>query len=427
MVINALDSMISAPFGLVYMAILSDGWRFSKKTMRVLAPLFILCLFCVDILVFGQIGVTIEGRALISILNIIACGIFYIIVYKHLDGRLVFIFFSACLFIFISDTISDCVFYYTDIIHLCIKTIVFLIIGVLLHKVFRRPFIEVFIEIKREWLWFTIVPISLSFTFALIIMIRGPLYQHPELQPQAIFMCITVFCIYAAFYMFFKRLKDHYRMEGNYHLLQVQVSSLKNHADTLSAMDSQLKMYRHDIRHYINVINTCVEKQDWNSVTQVLESMSKSLNSYNDSEKLRIYSGDPIIDATLSFFFEQTKVKNIEFNVYLENVPAKVADVTEFSVMLSNALENAYNACIQIPEGQKRIINVHGRCEKSQYLLEVANTYTGTIKLDSRGMPITVQEGHGYGTQSIESFVQRYKGYLSFDTTDGWFRMRVIL
>lgn len=427
MVINALDTMISAPFGLIYMIILSDGWRFSEKTMRILAPLFTLCLFLMDAFIFSQTGVTIEARALISILNIISCGIFYLIVYKYLDGRLIFIFFSACLFIFISDTISDCVFYYTDIIHLCIKTFVFLVIGILLYKVFRNPFLEVFLEIKREWWWLTIVPLSLSFTFALIIMAPGPLYQNPELQPLAILMCISIFCVYTAFYMFFKKLDEHYRMEGNYHLLQVQVSSLKNHADMFSTMDGQLKLYRHDMRHYIKVIHACVESQNWDSVNQVLESMNRSLNGYGDSGELKVYSGDPIIDATLSFFSERAKDENIEFHVYLDNVKNKEIDITEFSVMLSNAIENAYNACIKMPEEEKRIINVKGLCEKAQYLLEITNTYDGTAEFDSKGMPVTSREGHGYGTRSIESFVQRCKGYLSFDVRDGWFRMRMIL
>lgn len=427
MVINALDSMISAPFGLIYMIILSAEWRFSKKTMRILTPLFILCLFVADIAIFRETGVTIDSRGLIAILNIISCGIFYLIVYKYLDGRLVFTFFSACLFIFISDTISDCVFYYTDIIHLCIKIFAFLVIGILLYKIFRKPFLEVFVEIKREWWWFTIVPLSLSFTFAMIIMVNAPLYQHPELQPQAILMCISVFCVYTAFYMFFKKLKDHYRMEGDYHLLQVQVSSLKNHTDTLNAMDSQLKMYRHDMRHYINVINTCMENYDWDSVSQVLESMNGSLNHYDNNETLKIYSGEPIIDAALAFFSDRARDKKIEFQVNLRDVPAQTVDITEFSVMLSNAIENAYNACIQIPEGQKRIIKVRGRCEKSQYFLEVANTYSDTVEFDREGLPVTDREGHGYGTRSIESFVKRSQGYLSFDTAEGWFRMRLIL
>lgn len=427
MIINALDTMISAPFGLIYMIILSDGWRFSIKTMKILAPLFVVCLFIVDALIFWQTGVTIDGRALISILNIIACGIFYLVTYKCLDGRLVFIFFSACLFIFISDTISDCVFYYTDIIHLSIKTFVFLVIGILLYKIFRKPFLEVFLKIKREWWWFAIIPLSLSFTFACIIMAPGPLYQHPELQPQAILMCISILCIYIAFYMVFKKLDNHYRMEGNYHLLQVQVSSLKNHADMLSNMDGQLKLYRHDMRHYMNVINTCVESHDWNSVNQVLESMDRSLSNYEGGGELKIYCGEPIIDATLSFFSERTKDENIEFNVYLDDMSLEDIDITEFSVMLSNAIENAYNACIQMQKGEKRIINVKGICKKAQYLLEITNTYTGTVEFDGKGMPEAVREGHGYGTRSIESFVRRYKGYLSFDAVDGWFRMRVIL
>lgn len=48
MMFDALDSIISAPLAFIYMSILSSEWRFSKKTMRILLPLFIVSLFLID-------------------------------------------------------------------------------------------------------------------------------------------------------------------------------------------------------------------------------------------------------------------------------------------------------------------------------------------------------------------------------------------
>lgn len=427
MVLNAIESMLSSPLGLIYMIILSDGWRFSRKTMQIVTPFFVIFLFALNAAIFWKTGITEASRSTISILNIILCGIFYCSVYKHFDGRLSFNFFSACLFIFIGDTISDSILYSTAKIHIVIKLLVFLLIALLLYLFFRKPFLEVFREIRHEWWWLMTVPMSLSFTFAMIIMAPGPLYQHPELQPQALLMCVSIVCVYVAFYVVFRSVRDRSRIEKNYQILQMQASFLKKHTDTLQVMDEQVKMHRHDMRHYANLINGCLESQDWKSMKQVLDAMNSNIeDSYRDGQ-MQIYTGESIIDGVLSFFAEMAKKDHVQFAVHLEVPPESKSDLTEFSVMLSNAIENAWNACKSMPEGMERIIRVTGRRQHGHYLLEITNTYSGEVIFDADGHPTTCREGHGYGTQSIVDFASRCHGVLKFSADNGWFLLQLML
>ncbi|WP_195267328.1 GHKL domain-containing protein [Eubacterium sp. 1001713B170207_170306_E7] len=425
--IAVMESMVSSPLGLIYISILSDGWRFSKKVTRWLVLFFIALLFLADILIVFNVETTQSAKSSISIFNIIACGLFYFLIYRHLGGRMLFNFFSACLFIFISDTLSDSVFYSTAQIHVLIKLFVFLFIALLLYLFFRKPFLEVFRAIRGEWWWLMTIPVSLSFVFAMIIMLPGPLYQHPEMQPQALFMCVAVVCVYVAFYIVFRNMNRRNQIEKSYELLQMQMSFIEKHTATLQKMDEQVRMYRHDMRHYAQLINTCVTNRDWSSIQKVVDSMDTGLNATQNSGQLQIYTGEMIVDGVLSFFTEKLEKEQIDYTILLETPSEKRIDITEFSVMLSNAIENAWNACRAMDTGVQKSIRITGRQQHSQYFLEIDNTCANDVVFDGDGMPAGSKKGHGYGTQSIADFASRYHGFLKFTCADNCFRMRLIL
>lgn len=426
-VIAVMESMVSSPLGLIYMSILSDGWRFTKKATRWLVLLFILFLLLADMLIVFSAETIQSAKSSISVFNIIFCGLFYFLIYRRFDGRMLFNFFSACLFIFISDTLSDTIFYSTSQIHILIKLLVFLFTALLLYLFFRKPFLEVFRDIRSEWWWLMIVPISFSFVFAMIIMVPGPLYQHPEMQPQALLMCIAVVCAYIAFYIVFKGIKDRCQIEKSYALLQMQTSFIKKHTATLQEMDEQIKMYRHDMRHYAQLVNTCIINKDWHSIKKVADSMDRRLDTSQNSGQLQSYTGELIVDGVLSFFAEKMEREKIDLTILLETPSEEQVDITEFSVMLSNAIENAWNACKAMAANTKKIIRITGTHQNSQYFLAIDNTCGNEVAFDTDGKPVSSEKGHGYGVQSISDFASRYRGYLQFSCKNGWFHMQMIL
>ena len=60
-------------------------------------------------------------------------------------------------------------------------------------------------------------------------------------------------------------------------------------------------------------------------------------------------------------------------------------------------------------------------------MLEISNPCNGEITFDTQGLPISHQEGHGLGVQSICAFCRKNKAVCQFELTNGWFQLRLIL
>ena len=60
-------------------------------------------------------------------------------------------------------------------------------------------------------------------------------------------------------------------------------------------------------------------------------------------------------------------------------------------------------------------------------MLEISNPCAGDISFDGSGFPVTRQEGHGLGVQSISAFCKKNGAVCQFDLADSWFRFRLIL
>ena len=192
MIIDAFESMMSAPMGLLYMGILSsDGKRFSRKQSNWMTVILIGCLLMIDMVIVAKIGISAESKAKISVINIITASIFYMGLHKfRMDGKTLFSMLSAYLFIFIGDTLSD-IYYGSAWVHFCVKIIIFLLIIVLVQNFFKKPFKEVFDDIHYGW-WLVLMAFAMNGAFLAIIIFPGPLYMNPEMKLPA-FLCVWLY------------------------------------------------------------------------------------------------------------------------------------------------------------------------------------------------------------------------------------------
>ncbi|HEY5585752.1 MAG TPA: ATP-binding protein [Ruminiclostridium sp.] len=98
----------------------------------------------------------------------------------------------------------------------------------------------------------------------------------------------------------------------------------------------------------------------------------------------------------------------------------------DLCVILSNAIENAVNACKRIPIANDRIIRIICKTKNDKLFIQIANSYEGTI-IFVDDMPISIEENHGLGTKSIAAVAQKYGGVYSFTTEDEVFKTSIIL
>ncbi len=99
-------------------------------------------------------------------------------------------------------------------------------------------------------------------------------------------------------------------------------------------------------------------------------------------------------------------------------------DIMDFTAVMANALDNAVSACSKVTEKEKRL-RVR-TAETNQYIIEIANSYSGNVVFDEEGLPVSPKNGHGIRTRSISEFAKKNNAVLDYDVTEDWFKLRIV-
>lgn len=424
---SALSSIITGPLSFLFVVILTLEWRFSPRTMRILIPAFIVLLSVGSAVYFVVLGVNKDTKLHTAVFAILSFITFNLLFSRYPLLQILSTYTTACIFTFISDTVCGILVPEPGLCHVLAKAVSFLSIAAFLTCFYRSPLLKVQSELQRKkWLWMMVFPVLMCFIFFYVVQMQGPLYEDPAFRPVVLALCFCVVSVYISFYFVLCSLQKQYQMEAETTVLQVHLASLKKHAETMKAMSGQIHLIRHDLRHYVHMQSICLEHGDMAGMREALSSLSQHINDSLESHLLRQYTGQPLIDAVLSYYADCAETAAIDFQVKL-SLPEAFGDTSELAVMLSNAVENAYNACQRDDSEKKRKIRITGGVEARQFFLEVSNTYSGQLYFDSKGRPSTPRAGHGYGTKSIASYAKKHHGQLYYKAEEGWFHLRFMM
>ena len=133
----------------------------------------------------------------------------------------------------------------------------------------------------------------------------------------------------------------------------------------------------------------------------------------------------PVLDAVLSSYFDQAQRQSIRVDARISLPERLPVDEGELAIVFANALENAIHACMALPPEQREL---HFQAIGHPGLMfELTNPCRGPVRFSDQGLPLPDREGHGFGTQSIASFCEKYGALCAYEAKDGWFSLRVIL
>ncbi len=129
-----------------------------------------------------------------------------------------------------------------------------------------------------------------------------------------------------------------------------------------------------------------------------------------------IKSGSPTIDTTLNSCLYTARDQNTQLHIDLkmkEEIPINPIDLT---TILSNLLNNALEACIKLPEGDRQIW-FYLKHERGVLNVRVKNTYNPDAVDIQDGKAHTTKEdksAHGIGLKRIQQTVEKYNGTFSY-------------
>ena len=257
------------------------------------------------------------------------------------------------------------------------------------------------------------------FSFAVITDCHYPRnmgkLSQTEFLPLLLCLAFLLFCM--VYYREYEQKTDAERKEQ---VVQLVVEQQAKHIENVKQLEEHIRVVRHDMRHFLGRLALCVNAND----TEKAKEMLSNYITHIDGTQLTRYCGCDTVNYVLSAFAEQCEKEGIVLHcdIALEEV---AQNELLFCSILQNALENAHNAQLNLPQ-EKRTIHLLLKCMDEKLLLSVKNP-TLEVPTFVDGLPVSKRPDHGYGTRSIRYLSERLGGSCQFSCHDGLFVVRVVL
>ncbi|HCC37601.1 MAG TPA: hypothetical protein DEQ14_08285 [Treponema sp.] len=209
----------------------------------------------------------------------------------------------------------------------------------------------------------------------------------------------------------------------NAEALLLQMNAMREQTDTEKKYRDDMMILHHDVSHEMGIIMELFRTGKAPEAENVYAGWQKSLSE----SAPEIICAEPVLNAVFSRFKRRAEEHNIRLYIN-SNIPGAIPiDTIKFSVMVSNALQNALAATDKVPEQDKRTIRVKLLQSGTQTGLEITNPVSAPVTFDGRGLPVTHNSGHGIGTRSIAAFAKDNGYLLDFSYLEGKFTMRLVM
>lgn len=172
----------------------------------------------------------------------------------------------------------------------------------------------------------------------------------------------------------------------------------------------------HEFQAQLDVLGQLMQEQDYAAAQEYLQAVS----GRQARRLVLVDCRHPVLNALFNVKAGAAESRGVEVRFEVNDLSELPFDPADLTVLLSNLLDNAVEACEKAP--QPRIIEVRALKEKS-FFFSVRNT----------SLPVTIRDGqisttkphpelHGFGLPNVKAMVQKYKGDCAMQYGDGWFQ-----
>ena len=135
-------------------------------------------------------------------------------------------------------------------------------------------------------------------------------------------------------------------------LLTTAATQAQKEISQLSAFQQQAAIYRHDLRHHMNFIQSCLDQNNPKEATSYIHEICTNLEH---SSVIR-YCVNESVNLIVSSYANQAAVNHIPMQISITATEFSRFQITDLCSLFANALENALHACQQMnPQSQRYI------------------------------------------------------------------------
>ena len=246
--------------------------------------------------------------------------------------------------------------------------------------------------------WVISILLGLVFTWQCLVM--G--YEwHP------LFLAVLIGLLYTNIIMiyFTNKTSEQAQLKKDFEIAEHHYAMQQEYYDQLRVQQEETRALWHDISKYLRASQ--VENSDaaLQEVQQMLDSISQVVDVNNR-----------VVSVILNEYFQTAKDAGVSIELDVMVPTELFVTAADLYVLLGNTLDNAIEACMELPKEQRRI-SLKLKKHNSMLYYEISNPY------DEKHLHRVRGNYHGFGLKNVAKCVEKYRGKLDVSKANGVFRV----
>ena len=189
--------------------------------------------------------------------------------------------------------------------------------------------------------------------------------------------------------------------------------------------DEEFRKSRHDFKNHVIVLNAMLEQGEYEKAKNYFSTVSEELTG----RKNTFSTGNSVVDSLLNIKVVSAALQNTEI-LFDGAIPEHGIEPKDMCICFGNLLDNAIEACANLPEGTERKISIRAVTKNNILILSFMNPVSSTKKLSGGELPKTTKKDvkvHGIGLKNVRDTAKKYNGSLYLSIEQGQFTAELLM
>ena len=395
--------------------------KYSKKKTLVLTGIFMGPLVFLNV-----IGLTILGNEKMGQMFVLTCTIpslfFFYLISKDQKWRFLFTFCLADTVAYWVMIVTNLLDYYLGkeqcVLMLISRLLLFPLIEWAAYHILRKPYLELQESVSKGWGIFTAM-VALYYLL-LIVMANFPtiITKREEYMPALLLVLVLMPLTYATIFVSLYRQLLLYRKRQSERIWQEQKIHLEAQLDS----QQNLRKLQHDLKAHTITLSGLLVSGKIDEAQSYMWDMV-----YDMDASLQQFCANPYLNSVFSHFSQRFKKLEMELELDLK-IGDEELPYMELCQILSNGLENAWDASSELPP-DKRKISLQMRYNKDYLVIRMKNRCKNNLCIEEGNLPKSTKGGaeHGFGLRTIQEAARKLDGEMTCYTKKGMFILDVMI
>jgi hypothetical protein len=282
-------------------------------------------------------------------------------------------------------------------------------------------------SLSRRYCALILVFGSLAYIVMTFLLQMVQMQSYIAMQSAILMVWLLLVICVVAIISIFVAITHYQQAEQRNVLLRTTNELMVDNYKKLNDIQQRTRREVHDFQRHLQVLQEFAETQNVDRLKEYLHALLST-----PRQKLSLCNcGNEVIDAIINCKAVDAHTEGIDFQFNIRFSPLFTLEPVDICAILSNQIDNAFEACQAIPNPSDRKVAVKVWPQNDNVLFfQVANTVKEN-PFDVNGKLHTTKNGegslHGFGIQNIRDTAAKYGGELSNVFQDGMFISTVFL